>query len=141
MAAPDAGGPGTRAPATVVSVLEHYAKIHAALATDTTEGVRAAAEGIAKAIASDPDKTLPAEVSTQAESVAKAQDIAAAREAFKLLSRSLSQYLMTQKVQTGRHYQMYCSMANGGWIQSEQDVKNPYYGKSMLACGEIVANY
>jgi len=29
-------------------------------------------------------------------------------------------------------------MAKGSWLQSGKEIKNPYYGKSMLACGEIV---
>jgi Cu(I)/Ag(I) efflux system membrane fusion protein len=35
----------------------------------------------------------------------------------------------------------YCPMANanqgGYWLSAERDIKNPYYGDKMLACGEV----
>lgn len=31
-----------------------------------------------------------------------------------------------------------CPMANGKWIQKNSSLKNPYYGKSMLECGEKI---
>lgn len=31
-----------------------------------------------------------------------------------------------------------CPMANGKWIQKNGSLKNPYYGKSMLECGEKI---
>lgn len=31
-----------------------------------------------------------------------------------------------------------CPMANAKWIQKEGTLKNPYYGKSMLECGEKI---
>lgn len=31
-----------------------------------------------------------------------------------------------------------CPMAEAKWIQKEGSIRNPYYGKSMLACGEKV---
>lgn len=32
---------------------------------------------------------------------------------------------------------IYCSMAPGRWLQRGTQVKNPYYGKDMLTCGEV----
>lgn len=141
MAALQPAGPGARAPATVVSILEHYAKVHAALAADTVDGVSGAARAIANLVTGDGGKSLPPELGAQAEALSKAEDLAAARAAFKPLSASLSRHLGAQKIQTRGHYQMYCSMANAGWIQNDEAVKNPYYGKSMLACGELVGSY
>jgi Cu(I)/Ag(I) efflux system membrane fusion protein len=34
-------------------------------------------------------------------------------------------------------YQMYCSMVDSNWLQLDKKVANPYYGKSMLRCGEL----
>jgi hypothetical protein len=33
-----------------------------------------------------------------------------------------------------------CPMASAQWIQKEGGIKNPYYGKSMLLCGEKIKN-
>lgn len=42
-------------------------------------------------------------------------------------------------------HQAFCSMANDGkgadWLQLTKDIKNPYYGSSMLSCGEIKQSF
>ena len=35
-------------------------------------------------------------------------------------------------------YYQYCPMKNGYWLSKEKDIKNPYYGSSMLTCGKVV---
>lgn len=133
--------PGNPIPRRVATVMEHYVKIQTALAADTTDGVSDAAAAIAKLVAEDPGKTLPVGVVAQAEALGKASDLAAAREALKPLSVSLSRYLSTEKIKTGLYHQMFCSMANAGWIQADRVIRNPYYGKSMLECGEVMGTY
>ncbi|MFP6646637.1 MAG: hypothetical protein VCF24_24210 [Candidatus Latescibacterota bacterium] len=31
----------------------------------------------------------------------------------------------------------YCPMVSAPWLQTEMDLRNPYYGSSMLTCGWI----
>ena len=35
-------------------------------------------------------------------------------------------------------YVVFCSMAKGSWLQTGKEIRNPYDGKKMLTCGEIV---
>jgi hypothetical protein len=121
----------------IPSVLANYDKIQVSLATDTLNGVQGAADAIAKLVAGDSMKMLPAELAAQADALAKAGDLAAARESFKQFSASLVGALEAAKVQTGRYYVVYCDMAKGSWLQTDKTVRNPYYGKSMSQCGEI----
>jgi Cu(I)/Ag(I) efflux system membrane fusion protein len=41
----------------------------------------------------------------------------------------------------GPVYELYCPMAFGNqgatWLQSDPQVDNPYFGASMLRCGEV----
>lgn len=127
--------------AAVTSALEQYGKIQAVLAGDTLDGVADAARAISKTVTGDANKTLPAEVATQADTLANAKDLEAARAAFKPLGATLSKYLAEQKIQTGHYYELLCPMAKAGWLQTDKAVKNPYFGKSMLACGKIVGTY
>src|SRR5690349_10235614 len=120
----------------VKSVLEHYIKIQSALADDSTNGMVTNAAAISDAIKADKAKTLPADVATAADELAKAKDIGAARGSFKDLSDGLIKYLSDQKVQTGRFQEVYCPMATASWLQTNQDVANPYLGQSMPGCGE-----
>jgi hypothetical protein len=31
----------------------------------------------------------------------------------------------------------YCPMVRGSWLQKDETIRNPYYGKGMLTCGEF----
>jgi len=53
----------------------------------------------------------------------------------------LSDLLITKlEKESGPHklYVMHCSMYPGNWLQATEEIANPYYGSSMLRCGEIV---
>ncbi len=142
---------GTQAfDAQMKPVAKSYLVIQAALASDSMEGVKAAATDLAEAaknpILLDP-KTVSGEhakhyvglagkIVAAAEAVAKAEDIAAAREAFKILSRPLAMWAGMSKPEG--IYVIFCSMAKGSWLQSEAAIRNPYYGAKMLACGEVI---
>jgi Cu(I)/Ag(I) efflux system membrane fusion protein len=95
------------------------------------------ANAIAKAVKDDDMKMLPPEVAKQADTLAQAKDLKAAREAFKPLSASLVKYLADNKAGKGVYHEAYCPMAKASWLQTEKEVKNPYYGKSMLDCGTL----
>lgn len=131
-------------PAPVKSVFDNYLKIQAALAQDFVQGVndvkalKDRSLAIADAVRKDPANTFPAEVAQQAEALAKAEDLQAARKAFKPLSDSLIKYLDGHKDQAGHFEKVFCSMASARWLQKAgTSVSNPYYGKSMLRCGQI----
>lgn len=32
---------------------------------------------------------------------------------------------------------IHCSMADASWVQTSEQVENPYHGSSMLRCGEV----
>ncbi len=82
-------------------------------------------------------KMLSPKVAQQAEALAKARDLATARDAFKSLSDSLIQYVKEQKVPAGAYYVAYCPMAKASWLQTDKTIMNPYMGKGMIHCGQI----
>lgn len=120
----------------VKSVYSDYLKIQTALAGDSLSGVAENASAIEKAVVGDGMKMLPASVATQADAVAKATDLKAARAAFKPLSDSLIKYLADHKARDA-YVQVYCPMADASWLQADKKVNNPYMGKEMPTCGEI----
>lgn len=120
----------------VNSVYDHYLKIQSSLAKDSLKGVSDDAGAIAKAVKGDSAKLLPAEVASEAEALAKAADLSAAREDFKPLSKSLIQYLADHKVHSDSFIEVYCPMADASWLQDRDEVSNPYLGKSMPTCGQ-----
>src|SRR6266516_562638 len=121
----------------VKSVLAHYLMIQTELAKDSLKGVEEHANAIAKAVKGDEMKMLSPDVAKQAETLAKAKDLKAAREAFKPLSASLVKYLADNKAGNGVYHEAYCPMVKASWLQTGKDIKNPYMGKEMLTCGTL----
>ena len=121
----------------VKSVLDHYLLIQTELAKDSVKGLDEHANAIAKAVKGDDIKMLSPEVAQQAETLANAKGLKAAREAFKPLSTSLVKYLADNKAGKGRYHEAYCSMVKASWLQTSKDITNPYMGKAMLTCGVL----
>ena len=121
----------------VKSVLDHYLMIQTELAKDSVKGLDEHANAIAKAVKGDDMKMLSPDVAKQAETLAKAKDLKAARDAFKPLSTSLVKYLADNKAGKGTYLEAYCPMVKASWLQTSKDITNPYMGKSMLTCGVL----
>ncbi len=132
----------------MAGVVQPYLKIQDALARDTTEGVAEAAKAIGAAAAKlEPGKVtgehaghytdVPAKLGEGATALAGAADLAAAREAFKGLSKPMGMWATMAKPD-GIDL-VYCPMAKGSWLQKTGDIRNPYHGSEMLACGEVVS--
>jgi hypothetical protein len=121
----------------VKSIYDVYLKIQAELAKDSTNDVAVNASAIAKAVNGDQMKMLPADVAKQAEGLAKAKDLKAAREAFMPLSASLTKYLADNKAGKGIYHEGYCPMVKASWLQTGKAVRNPYMGSAMLTCGTL----
>lgn len=135
--APPATAPRSALPEAARPVFDGYLKIQSALARDSFQGVSATATAIAKTVRGDGQMTLSADVAAQAEALAQAKDLAAARNAFKPLSQSLIRYLADHKTGGGVYREAYCPMAKASWLQTEQTVSNPYFGQAMLRCGQF----
>jgi len=88
----------------------------------------------AKTALTDLAKESQGEVKARAQAAADAANIAAMRKAFKPLSAAVIQMSLPEG-----HVVAFCPMYEGGasWVQKGQKVSNPYYGKSMLTCGEV----
>ncbi len=121
----------------VQTVYDNYFKVQQALVRDSIDGVANAASAMAKAIQNDGSKHLSSKVAQEAEALAKAKDLTAAREQYKKLSDSLIQYLKDQKLQASGYEVVYCPMAKASWLQLGKMIMNPYMGKAMAHCGEI----
>jgi hypothetical protein len=120
----------------VKSVLDNYLKIQSALANDSTDGIATNSSDIATAVRGDSMKMLSPQIADEADALAKAKDVASAREAFKPLSKSLIQYPADHNV-TGAYVEVYCPMAKASWLQTGDKIENPYLGGSMRGCGKI----
>ena len=113
--------------------LEQYETVRAGLAGDDF--------GIAKNGATNLVTAVQEEFAGSQAMIEAAQKLAAsetiddARAQFAIISAEL---VKTVQGKPG-YYVMNCPMVkNGVWVQTTSKIENPYMGKKMLACGEIV---
>lgn len=118
------------------AIVASYLKIQAALAADKTDGIKPAAQEIAKQAATM--GASGAAIAKASKVMEGAADIKAARAAFAPLSdavikaASADDWKDVSGVKLG-----FCPMVGHRWVQKDGQVSNPYYGKQMLTCGEL----
>ena len=109
-------------------LLTSYVEIQEKLASDDLSGAKTAASKALVATSSDK------ELKKTFEQINNAKNLEAGREAFKAASKYVVE---SRKTNLPAEYMIaYCPMAGAKWIQRKGDLKNPYLGKEMLACGE-----
>ena len=74
--------------------------------------------------------------------LARAATLVAARQQFDVVSQALIGMIKKYAVRPpATLYRMHCPMAFDGrgadWLQTEEQVMNPYFGATMLHCGDI----
>ena len=74
---------------------------------------------------------------TDGKLLADAKNISQQREYFASLSNNLVLLAKAIKLSTDPVYQQYCPMKKWYWLSNEPSIRNPYYGKAMLSCGNI----
>jgi hypothetical protein len=123
-------------------VLVAYERPRILLADDKTEGLSESADAMKTAAQNAAEKVPP--LKTQLDAIASAADtmkassnLDSARKAFGELSRAtIALGAAEPSLQKGR-YVFECSMASGykKWIQTSEQISNPYMGKTILTCG------
>jgi hypothetical protein len=127
---------------SVDPLLGQYFIIHKSLAADSTSGVSAAAAQISKisrqAVAVEPQAKTQLIALADAAAKLRAADLKSARNGFGELSDKMIGYLQAMKAKRNPPYRFFCSMVKKYWLQPDMETRNPYYGSSMLKCGELV---
>ena len=81
------------------------------------------------------------ELGKSLEQANKAEDIDQMRESFIPVSKGIIGLNETFEPMNFKVYVQHCPMANNNkgadWLSKEEEIKNPYFGSSMLDCGEL----
>ena len=94
------------------------------------------------------EKELPAEQKRLAHAIGEAADslrgknLDQQRDRFKEVSEAVIELAHVRPPSTRiseKLYVMHCPMAPGNWLQTSEMLANPYYGRTMKQCGEVVA--
>ena len=73
--------------------------------------------------------------------ISKQSEIKNQRQAFAGLSENIILLVESLRFPDSPLYKVYCPMLKLNWLSTEKTIRNPYYGKAMLECGEIVKTY
>ncbi|MBP1224775.1 DUF3347 domain-containing protein [Flavobacterium sp. 1355] len=76
-------------------------------------------------------------LTADAKSISATTDLKKQRETFKSLSKKTYDLIKVSNPDQPI-YKQYCPMADADWLSKEKAVKNPYYGSSMLTCGNVI---
>ena len=129
-------------PTPVDAMLTEYFTIQTSLAKDTTSNVAVSAAKIVELSAKVPAKAPATKTALdgvrKAAAAIKGADLKTARNHFGELSKGMTAYLQAAYPGQKKANQYYCPMVKKGWLQPDKGVRNPYYGSSMLKCGELV---
>jgi hypothetical protein len=120
------------------AIVRSYLDIQRQLAADKADGVKPAALAIGEQALRM--GTAGEGIVTSARAVAAAADIKAVRLAFGDLSDAVIAAGRAEGWKDVPDVKVaYCPMARKFWVQTEPEIRNPYYGKAMLTCGEFKA--
>ncbi len=88
---------------------------------------------------------IMAQLSKSTIEIKSAKDLSEARTHFSSLSATIIQLVETFPLSQQVVYQDFCPMAftnkGGYWLSEFKEIKNPYFGASMLGCGEVKQTY
>lgn len=120
------------------SVYQHY--IH--LTTALINGDAAEAKVAAIAIETGAKQIKGAETLTaSAARITSDKDIEAQRNTYASLSDELISLLKETGIENGELYIAHCPMAKNDkgafWVTNSKEIRNPYFGESMLTCGSV----
>ena len=80
-------------------------------------------------------------ISSEAQALTGEKDLEAKRKSFQMISDAMYDLVRTIRFDKDVVYHQFCPMAfndaGAYWLSASADVKNPYFGKKMLSCGEV----
>ena len=125
-----------------------YLKIKNLLVGDQFDQARLLAGNLAASLAKDDggsDTTWPerrAEIRAVLRDMSAAKNIGEVRAGFVELSERMINLTKTLGTFGAKLYIQRCPMANSSkgadWLSTDQEIRNPYYGSSMLRCGSVM---
>ena len=111
-------------------VRKSYENVSTALANDDLSAAKSAAADLSEKAKAANNPTIQ----EHASELAKSDSLEKAREHFKAMSGAIA----TLAKGDDQFHMMHCPIADANWAQSGDKVMNPYTGKKMQQCGEMM---
>ncbi len=127
--------------ATITKLYQNYLNIKTALVADNSDDASKAATIFLKSASMIDFKVLSEGnldvLRKSASKIAESRSIDTQRESFDNLSKNMISLTSKFKLSDDSVFVQYCPMAEASWLSSEKEIRNPYYGSSMLKCGSV----
>lgn len=135
---------------------EAYFELKNALVDDDAQGARDAGKQVRAALdkvdmslvegdAHDHWMALKDESEKALQGIQESESLQAVRRQFMSLSESILEVTESFGLEKDTVYRQYCPMAFGDegayWLSEKEEIFNPYFGESMLRCGEVRETY
>lgn len=120
-------------------LLTNYLDVKNALVNSDSKAASAAATVLYQSIKNESDFSQKTSLLQAAEKLNKAGNLEKQRAALDQVSVSLWKLVESDKKPDQTVYYQYCPMKKAYWLSREKEIKNPYYGASMLTCGKVTA--
>lgn len=127
--------------AQLTKLYQNYIAVKAALASDDSKKTTISANEFLKTMNSVNAKMIDSKkinaLKESAKSIVNAKSIDIQRKSFYGLSNEMIAIANDKKLSDKTIFVQYCPMAKGSWLSNEKQIVNPYYGSSMLNCGNV----
>ncbi len=122
-------------------LLQGYFNMKNALVNDNAKVCSETALKFIKLLNNDnvemPGKNTRGALLKQATQISRTENIQLQREYFALLSTNMYDLVKAGKPNKEAVYYAYCPMKKSYWLSESKDIKNPYFGNTMLTCGKV----
>ncbi|MDG1277998.1 MAG: efflux RND transporter periplasmic adaptor subunit [Algoriphagus sp.] len=140
----------------LTQLTEEYFKVKNSLVSDDALATQKAAAAVQSSLskvdmslvkgpAHDQWMVIRSEIQKAAGMITKESEIANQRRHFSPLSQAFLELTETFGLTKDKVYKEYCPMAfddkGAYWLSESEEIRNPYFGKSMLACGEVTETF
>jgi hypothetical protein len=122
-----------KTPAAPSHLLKHYFELKDALVNSDATTAAYKITGLVNALSGESKISEP----VLKKMTAAGKDLEKQRIAFAALSLEMYALVKKEKLNPEIIYQAYCPMKKMYWLSKESTIRNPYYGKMMLNCGNI----
>lgn len=130
---PFARAAGAEVPAALV---EPAVAIQVALAADATTGVASQAAALAKA--ADALGPAAAPIAAAVRVLEVQTDLDSMRRTYGDVNKAIVAYMRGGNLGVPEGIRVaYCPMARRQWLQKDGAIRNPYYGRAMVSCGDF----
>ena len=122
--------------ASITKLFQNYLNIKNALVSDNSDNASKSADVFLKSASMVDYKVLSEGnfdiLRSDATKIAESRSIETQREFFGKLSKNMIWLTKNFKLADQSVFVLYCPMVDASWLSAENDIKNPFYGSSML---------